>query len=744
MNEISIDLTNCDKEPIHILGKIQNRGFLIAISAASLRIIHISENIHSYIAVHADDLLDKHLSTLSGFFDGESDHFISMVTKAANDLHEDGIDAIKYSIGGKLFHFILSHSEDELILEFEEVLNNSYTTEHVYTSVSTILASDSIETVMNSAVHEIKALIGYDRVMIYKFMTNGSGEVVAEAKENHLGKFYGLRYPESDIPKQARELYKKNTMRLISDVNMADVPILSLPGSDPVNLTYAVLRAVSPTHIQYLKNMKVASSYSISILINGELWGLISCHNYTPKAIDYRVRLSAGLLTKVITTALDIKLKELNRLNARKFEDALLVLHNHLLNDSSIIDALITHKTNLLHVTDATGVSLFYNKHLYTLGKTPGENNIHTIISWASTHMEGDIYYHHEFSKDCPDAFPFLQDCAGVLIVILNKENRDMILWFKPEQVYQIQWAGQPKKHVIENGSAIDGYKILPRDDFNVWVEQIKQTSNDWSQEEVDAVSRMKEMISEAIQKRQHDEDNFDQRLKEAYDELNAFSYTVSHDLKTPLTVMRTYAQLLQLSSVNTDAKNKQIISKIIDSADRMTLMMDDLLDFSRINKRNLQITKIDASEIINTVSKENQLAHNYYNTQIEIGETPTVMGDPVLVYHVFANIIGNAFKYSSKSKIPVIAINGVEDKENVTYEIKDNGIGIDENKKEYVFDLFKRMDNAQDYKGSGVGLTIVKKIMDKHNGKIWFTSKLNEGATFYILFKKRPYSENN
>ncbi|WP_431295300.1 GAF domain-containing protein [Pedobacter sp. P26] len=198
--------------------------------------------------------------------------------------------------------------------------------------------------------------------MIYKFLEDGHGEVVAEEKEETLEAFFGLHYPASDIPKQARELYKLNLTRLIADVNIADSKIITFKENEALDLTNGGLRAVSPIHIQYLKNMGVHSSFSISLISHGELWGLIACHNYSPKFIDYKAREGAKLIGQILSSALEYRQEEEDAKIIEQFKSTANILSEHLTRDKYLIEAITTHKRTILNVTKASGVAVIFEK----------------------------------------------------------------------------------------------------------------------------------------------------------------------------------------------------------------------------------------------------------------------------------------------------------------------------------------------------------------------------------------------
>ena len=292
MNEFEVDVTNCDKEPIHILGKIQGHGFLIGVDREDQLIRYISENTASYINDDPTKYLGKHIDEIEARMNisnyVEKLNISKMIILGVGNGFEN-MNPFYLEVDGEAFNLIIKNADAILLLEFEpcSIKGEFNIQKTIGRSISTILAESGLHSMLKTAAFEIKKIIQYDRVMIYQFGEEGHGVVVAEEKNSDLKPFLGMHYPASDIPKQARELYKINLTRILADVDMDCPAILSNKGQNtPLDLTHSVLRAVSPIHIQYLKNMGVAASFSISLLSHGELWGLIACHNYSPKFID--------------------------------------------------------------------------------------------------------------------------------------------------------------------------------------------------------------------------------------------------------------------------------------------------------------------------------------------------------------------------------------------------------------------------------------------------------------------------
>ena len=737
MNKFSVDLTNCDKEPIHIPGKIQSHGFLIAVNKQNLSISYTSENAGDFLNEQAKNLLNKPLAVVNDFIKQQDPEF------NIEDLLKLGIirgnfDAISphpVELAGNPFYLIISASVNNWLLEFEPVTLQYDIQSSIGRSASAMLQGKSVSALLSGAALEVKKLIDYDRIMIYKFLDDGHGEVVAEEKEASLEPFFGLHYPASDIPKQARELYKLNLTRLIADVNQPDAPIITFKENEPLDLTNGGLRAVSPIHIQYLKNMGVQSSFSISLISHGELWGLIACHNYSPKFIDYKAREGSKLIGQILSSALEYRQDEEEAEVVAQFKDTANVLSEHLTRDKYLFEAITGHKRTILDATTASGVAIIFENELKTIGEVPADEDIRELAEWLNNTTDESIYYTHRLSEIHSPAKKYKEIASGILSCTLNKELGEMIIWFKPEQITTVNWAGDPEKPVNPDENGL--LNLSPRKSFETWSQVVNNTSEKWRAEEISSVLRIREIIITDINKKANEIRLLNEKLQAAYEELDTFSYTISHDLRTPLTSIKTYTELL-LKNKSIDDNGKKMLDRILHGANKMNFLIKEILNLARVGRSDIIFETVDMPLLLKEIETEVWNAFKADKTELVLGKLPDLMGDRTMIAQVFTNLIGNAVKYSSTVNKPRIEISAHVDGEETIYAIKDNGIGIDNRYYDRVFELFKRMDNVKDIDGTGVGLAIVKRIVERHNGRVWFDSTLNVGSTFYVAFKNR------
>ena len=741
MKEFIVDLTNCDLEPIHIPGKIQSHGFLMVADHSNI-IQFFSENVKNFLLNAPSNLIGLPVSEIENYIDNNPQkNFIAQLLMLAKTTGNEQINPISLIINKQKFFLIISSSADFYLMEFEPANSSDDidVQKMIGKSVSEMLADKNLESLLNNTTVQVKNIIGYDRVMIYRFADDGHGEVVAEAKNENLESWIGLHYPASDIPKQARELYKLNLTRLINNVENIPANIFTSPQQQsPLDLTWSQLRAVSPIHIQYLKNMGVSSSFSISLMYKGELWGLVACHSYTPRFIDYKSRESAKLIGQILSSALEFRQDEENKFIQDKFKIKLDHVVKNLQHNESIEDALTKEHVNMLQLTNASGSVLVYEKQISTLGIIPEEKQLEKLISFINNNITDPLFTTTSLSKIFPEAEAYKNIGSGMMVLTLSADLGEYAIWFKPEQLQTLKWAGNPDKPVIINESGLS--QISPRHSFETWIQDVEGESETWKAEELYAVKRLKEEIDFAINQKAGALRILNEKLRTAYDELDTFSYTISHDLKNPIAAIKTYSQLLGRSQ-NLNEVEKSMLAKINNQSDKMNFMINEILEHSRISRQKIEFKNIDAAKLINEIVNDTSLIFTNKKLAINIGNTPDIFGEPLMVSQVFSNLINNAVKYSQGAEQPEVFIEGTENENEVCYTIKDNGLGIAEKDLPEIFVLFNRMKNVSHIEGSGVGLAIVKRIVDKHQGKIWAESDIGKGTIFYVSFNKKHLS---
>lgn len=738
------DLTNCDQEPIQWPGFIQSHGYLLALDPATFTIWQASQNCRALTNLPTEQLIGKTIRELN-FGDQSGASIQDLLVVAMQHNTPEAFNPYPLTINGEAWYVLLHLNDEALILELEPT---STQRDGLTVAVPTLLAqtmsetqrSQSLTSLFSKVAPRIREITAFDRVMIYRFNEDWHGEVIAEDHEPHLEPFLGLHYPASDIPRQAREMYKINLVRNVVDVNEPQIPVYPVhygKHQRPLDLTHASLRAVSTVHIEYLRNMGVQSSMSISLMYRGELWGLIACHHYSgPRFVDYPTRQSVKLISQLLSTALEIRKDDDDADDAQQLQTNEQVLYHQMLADWDVVQGLMKHPVTALDINSATGVALLFEGQIHTLGSTPSDEEITKLVDWLAMTSPDPIFQTHQLPNLYSLAEAYRDKASGLLALVISREMNEYLLWFKPEQIQTVSWAGKPEKAVAM--SETGELRLSPRKSFAKWSEQVHNKSLPWRQVELAAAFRLREDLLQLVSQKANQIRSLNEQLRLAYEELDAFSYTVSHDLRTPLSSIKRYIEIyLEDYGEQMDGEAKILFDKVINASDRMSMLIRNVMRYSRTGRNELTAEPLAMQSIMAQVYDEIKVAQHGSRVNIIVGATPTVYGDQTMVTQVFSNLLSNAVKYTRHVDKPRVLVEGRENEHEVIYSVTDNGIGIDMKQAGKVFELFKRLDSAAEYEGYGVGLAIVKRIMNRHKGKVWFESTPHQTTTFYVSFPK-------
>ncbi|MBY3174756.1 GAF domain-containing protein [Rhizobium leguminosarum] len=469
-----VDLTNCDREPIHQLGSVQPFGFLLAISSDWI-VTRASANLVEFLGVAQADAIGRPVVSL---ITPEALHAVrnKLTTLRGPDIVER-IFGIALMPDQNRFDLAVHLNEDQVIIEGERCLDDrrDVASLSMRSMMSRLDHTETLEAFFREGARQARALTGFDRVMVYRFDEGGSGEVVAEAARAGIGSFLGLHYPASDIPVQARALYLRNLFRIIADVDAVPVPIL--PQLDehgrPLDLSMSVLRSVSPIHIEYLKNMGVGASLSISIVVDGRLWGLFACHHYGPRLPSAQSRSTAELFGQMFASRLESREWRLAldyETKARRIADRLLT---SVADNTSLLDDPAWLIEALADAIPADGIGVWINGRLALAGIGPDERSFAALVRHLNRNAAGRIYAVGRLAEAYPD-LEVDDAVAGVLAIPISRSPRDYVVLFRQELVRTVRRGGDPHKPA-EYGP--NGPRLTPRKSFEAWSELVRGRS---------------------------------------------------------------------------------------------------------------------------------------------------------------------------------------------------------------------------------------------------------------------------
>jgi two-component system, chemotaxis family, sensor kinase Cph1 len=751
-----VTIINCDAEPVQTPGCIQDHGALLVLRPGDLTIVQAGENSGRWLGQAVMALLGKPVSDVLGE-EGQR--------RVRDCVRDEPIER------NPLYLFTLPargavppldvtvHTVDDVVVVELEAAGRSLDSEPldyyalVKRTVARLQNAETLRGFCQLLTEQVRALTGFDRVMVYRFHPDLHGEVFAESRHGDLPPWLGLHYPAEDIPRPAREVFLQVWVRPTPDVGAPVHELVPLANPDtgrPLTMTHCALRGASVMYTEYLMNMKVTAGLTMPIRHGLELWGLIACHHYAgPRHLPYQVRAACEFLAQVAS---------LQHVSAEEREHLLYRLrlegvHQQLVvqaADEGDLAAMTSGAPTLLDAMEAQGAALYHGDRWWTVGRTPTDGQLEALADWVSRQPSFHSatrpgYVTDALSRVYPPGAAFVDVASGLLAVPLSRRGRNVMLWFRPETVRTVQWAGNPDDKPTVVGP--HGPRLTPRASFELFVESVRGQSLPWRTVEVDAAARLRVLLMELVVSRAERLAELNADLSRSNEELDAFAYVASHDLKEPLRGIHKYAhQLLEDATVLND-EHRRKLEALMRLTIRMDGLLDSLLHFSRVGRMALELEATDLDEVVKEAVE--MVGGRTTAATVDLRQArplPTTICDRVRIREVYVNLIANALKYNDhpRKRVEVGHIAPGEDgarpncppgaETHTIYYVRDDGIGIAERHFEQVFLMFRRLHGRDDYGGgSGAGLTIVKKLVERHRGQVWLDSVVGLGTTVYF-----------
>ena len=487
----------CGKVPLNQTNLIQPHGVLLIVDSNDFRIIQLSENATDVFGVDYKELISKCLldfidrSQAQLFKERFKEKFSGKLPFTFSFPSGDHLTSVQY--GDQLF-IIEIEREKRLTTNTDSFLSIYQELKYAMTAVE---AASTTEEACDVAVKELKRISGFDKIMIYRFDQQWNGDVVAEVKEDKMDSYLGLKFPASDIPKQARDLYTKTPYRLIPNVDYTPVrlyPVINPLTNAFTDLSNANLRSVAGVHLEYLRNMGVTASMSTRILVDDQLWGLIACHHRTAKYLSFEMSSVFELLSNVISS----KVSAVQKQDVFTYKSAMQNLYAELLEDiykqENVYGSFENKKEELLKLLSADGIAFVNNSEVFLIGKTPDEPDIVEMIMWLQSNVTSGIYHNAHLSAAFEPSEKYSKIAGGVLVLPIQAERGHYIVAFRPEALQKVNWGGNPNEAVQFEA---DGKKYHPRNSFNQWQQIVRQTSIPWKTEEIEIAENFRNFVVE-------------------------------------------------------------------------------------------------------------------------------------------------------------------------------------------------------------------------------------------------------
>ncbi len=741
----------CDAEPIRVPAAVQPPGVLLAVSAGDLTITQASANAAATLGSERS-VIGTPLAEWVG--PAVAADLAGRVADETLGVPPVYLATVRPPAGRASLHVIAHRHDGVTVVELQPAegptpiaFGDLYGL--VRTGLAAAEAAATPEDLWRAAAAEVRRLVGFDRVMVYRFDREWNGQVVAESVAPDMDSWLGLRYPASDIPAQARELYLTSRVRVVADTGYVPVPVepaVNPVTGRPLDLAHAVFRSVSPVHLEYLRNMGVAASMSVSVVRDGRLWGLVLCHHRTPRGASFAARAAADLLGQVL--ALQLSAKERTRdaeaaVGLRSLVDGLV---RSMADAGDVAAGLAARPAHTLALADAAGaVVTAADRDPVVIGEVPARADVDALVAWLAAAVPADVYQTDHLSAAHPPAAAFAGRPCGLMAAAVSRADGAYVLWFRPEVFRDRYWAGDPNKpHRVTAG----GRTVRPRTDFGAWKETLRDRSRPWEPFRADAVDQLRQAAVGIVLRQATERARLTAELQRSNRELEAFSYSVSHDLRAPFRHIVGYADLLaKRSAAALDETGQRYLRTIAESARFAGTLVDGLLALSQLGRSAMRVVTVDLDPLLAEVRRE-VMATEAGGRAIDwdVAPLPPVAGDLVMLRSAFRNLLSNAVKYTRPRGRPTIRIGTAAsappgafaaadrvEPGHVLLFVADDGVGMDLRYRDKLFGVFQRLHTTEEFEGTGIGLANVRRVVERHGGRVGVASTVGVGTTVFL-----------
>lgn len=739
------DLSLCDVEPIHLAGAIQPYGALLALQGPRLKIAQATPTCQALLGRELSELLDHELEDVL-------DPQLAQGVRQAMGPHLDETgQAVAFTwrppSGTAVFECHVHRSEGLILLELEPLPESRQTflpedRTCTLADLNAVRAQSDLRLKARAAAVLVRRISGFDRVMIYRFDPDWHGEVIGEDRRSDLESYLGLHYPATDIPAQARRLFLLNPTRVISDIGVSAAPLvppLNPLTGQPLDLSLSLLRSVSPVHLEYLGNMGVAATLTISLTRDDRLWGLIACHHQTPYRVSRQVRETLVWLGQDLATQLALA----EELSSRRYEASLKVCRERVINAMRRgvrLAALVTgpELADVMGAMGAEGVALIRDSEVVTGGITPEPARIRNIADRLSAlHPEGPsaLFLTDCLSEHLPETADLAATASGVAVFPLEARPSLKLVWFRGERLRHVTWGGNPEKVARLNSTG----RLSPRQSFAAWTEIVSQHSLPWTDEEVESAKALTTLVDIELRK------NAEEALREANRHKDEFLAMLGHELRNPLAPIRHAVEVLRLSP--SQDQIDWAVRILTRQVDHVTRLVDDLLDVARISRGKLRLRRraFDLRQAVEKAVEQVRPLLDARSQRLESRLPPlpvVVDGDTERLTQVIVNLLGNATKFSAPNR--PIALTLSSEQGEAVLRIQDQGIGMAAPLLPRIFAPFAQGAQTAERAagGLGLGLALVQGLVELHSGRVQALSPgEGRGSTFIVRLPLRKTS---
>jgi light-regulated signal transduction histidine kinase (bacteriophytochrome)/DNA-binding response OmpR family regulator len=742
-------LPECEQEQLHLPGAIQSWGALLAVDPATLVVTAASENLADFLGIPAHTTIGQRLDFILGR---------QPLQPLLNDLalpvpaSEDDVaaEACQARLAG--LHITARLAAAKRLIEIERKLAHKAPP---WNFAFLVARRDWLTAIRQAAtpadafalaVAHLRALTGFERTILYRFDAIGHGEVVAEDSTTDLSPFLGIRFPASDVPRQARDLYLRRRVRVLCDALSAPVPMIGdTEGGGGIDMSLTPLRAASPVHVQYTRNMGVRATIVVSVVIEGRLWGLLVAHDRQPRIVSKEERMECDLIGQTIGMALQELLQRESRIALAARECWIGDLAEQVARQCSTgvveRDAMAAHEAALLALCDATGAMMQLDGQIACFGCAPPRPEAASLIAalLAAGPRDDEPFATSDLGGNLPQALadavrPY---AAGALVLPFSYERGGALVWLRQEQAQEVRWAGDPSQKLQVN--PVTG-ALLPRNSFAVWHELVRGRSVEWSALDIGVVRALRREKQRRLAGLTAEMRLARDAAARATQVKSEFLAMMSHEIRSPMSGLLGVLELLRQTSLSEE--QAAMATMVHKSASMLLSVLNDILDFSKIEAgaltvsvepHHLRALLKDLTEPLDLTARHKGLT---LSADIAPDVPDLIMTDELRLRQILGNLLCNAIKFTAKGDISLtvrlVAIDGLP---RLRFTVRDTGIGMDDDVVTRLFNPFMQADGSttRRFGGTGLGLAISRKLANLMLGQLSATSKPGKGSEFTL-----------
>ncbi|MCL7987466.1 ATP-binding protein [Sphingobacterium sp. lm-10] len=715
------ELTQDRKTPI------QSYGTLICTDAFD-HIVGISSAIQEMFSRSAEQYLGRDIrDLLTNYFADQSAYILSIVREIK---HQE--------IANKVLEF--TSNNQKYSLRLSQIKNNIHWEWELKTSDKPIaFQMDDIAHVLESSPkslwhklsENILHILRFDRVYVCQVYENGTSEVIAEHVEDVTKSLLHGRFSEDFLRQEDIRNYQAVNYRYVPDL-FAPLSTFHQLAEEQVDVAHSHLYPIPLLHADLARSLGAKSLIAFPLIANGRLWGILMAHSFSGVEIDLQKRQLCQLLCMYAAKKQESNIKNTLLEFQENIHDTLLGIRNDLMSNTDIFTILSRHMSKMQQIPDADGIAICVAEEMHVLGIVPESKQILQIAKLIRNLKEKSLFLDSNFRLRYAHLIDGELNFAGIMALRLGKDSEMKIMWFRQEEIDMMYQTTPLCQQLSQEEHGIEDTLYA----HETWQREVIDTAKSWNTNDLYFVEHLRSLLQDTMLAKSEEKERINQKLISLNNELEMLTFTLSHDLKNPLSVVKLSSQML---SRKLEGEHQRWIKILLDGVDDIESMVNSVLSVGKSRIYHFDHTDVPMGQMIEKIVSHSQLIQNSFCATVDYGNLHPIWGERNLLHQVFQNVIGNAIKYSKNHAAPKLHIHSYLTESETVYEIQDNGIGIPANELEHIFHVFRRSSNVGKIAGTGVGLALVRRIMDRLQAGINLQSSEQTGTKVILTFKKKP-----